>query len=407
VETVVLYVQDQLYSLPSESQIPESEFRARVDDVRTRMRDENVDALVLYGTFHSPAYLMYITNYWPFDTGGAVTLGLDEEPTLLVSDNKKQPRDVSWVEEIEHIGYRDLSLRKISGHIAEQIRALDDVSRVGLVGQSTVSNQLPGHLDEHLESVELVEASSIVNRSMQIKSEREIELLREAARITDEVLQSTLEKDLVGMTEYEIASHIDAQWSEYDAIPFYRTQQMITTGPVGGPNGNQWVTDREVGEDDILTLDSHCIYSGYWSDTARSIAMEEAPPQRVELVDLSRDTVDYTIDQVEPGVAAGEIHQKAETYLTDRNDEIDYRIIPHPVGLPFIGNPWLAPDQPTGGENVSPDAMFELEPNMVYSITCEVSRSEDRAFFESVVRVTETGVETLTDLPLNLEYERR
>lgn len=370
------------------------------------MDEENLDALVLFGTFHSPAYLMYVANYWPFDTGGAVTLPLDgdRDPTMFVSDNQKQPNDVSWLDDIEHIGYRDLSIRNISEYITDSVQSLDGVDRVGLVGQSLVSYQLPTQLSESLDGIEVVDASDLVNRTMSVKSDREIALLRRAAEITDEVMQSTLEEELVGMTEYEIANHIDAQWAEYDAIPFNLSQQMITTGPVGGPNGNQWVTDRTVTEEDILSLDSHCIYSGYWSDLARSIPMAEASEEKVDLVRQSRNTVEHTIEHVEPGVTAGSIHRIAETYLTDWNDDVDYRIIHHPVGLPFIGNPWLAPDQPMGGKNITSGATFELQPNMVYSIACEVSKGDDRAFLESVVRVTETGVEPLTNMPLAPDY---
>jgi Xaa-Pro aminopeptidase len=396
-------MEDRVYSLPSESQIPENEFRDRTDEIRSRMEKRNIDALVLFGTFHSPAYLMYVANYWPFDTGGAVTLTLDDDPTLFVSDNKKQPRDLSWLDDIIHIGYRDLSIRRISQYIANQLDEVDTLDKVGLVGQSLVSNDIEPQLENQLDDTEIVSTSDIVNRSMSVKSEREVDLLREAARITDDIMQSTLELDLVGRTEKEIANYIDSQWANYDAIPFYRSQQMITTGPVGGPNGNQWVTDREVESGDILTLDCHGIYSGYWSDLARSVAVGDTPEERAELVELSRSAVNFAIEQVKPGVEARTVHQRAVEFLTDRNDEIEYRIIPHPVGLPFIGNPWLAPDQPTGGENMSSRADFELRTNMVYSITCEVALGDHRSFFESVVRVDDKGVERLTNMPLEIE----
>jgi Xaa-Pro aminopeptidase len=393
-------MKNKTFSLPTREHIPESEFRERVSQIRRYMRNEGIDVLIIFGTFHSPAYLMYVANYWPFDTGGAITLPVEGSPTLFVSDNQKQPRNVSWIEDIEHMGYRNLSTSNMRDTIVDRIDTLDSVDSVGLVGASLVSRQLTESIENVFRNIKVVNSSDILQASMKIKSEREIALLRQAAEINDKVMMSTLDKNLVGEREIDIAANMDSQWVSYDAIPFNLSQQMITAGPVGGPNGNQWVTDRRVQTDDILTLDSHCIYMGYWNDLARSIAMPDTPKERMDLIALARETQESMVEVTESGIKAHEVYDKGEKLILESNMDVDYRIIHHPVGLPFIGNPWIGPDQPTGGENIGPDSQFELRSNMVYSIAVEVAKNDDRAFFESVIRITETDSELLTDMPL-------
>jgi hypothetical protein len=52
------------------NEVPQAEFQARLDGVRSEMARQNFDALVIYGDNYSFADLCYLTNYFPKVRGG-------------------------------------------------------------------------------------------------------------------------------------------------------------------------------------------------------------------------------------------------------------------------------------------------------------------------------------------------
>ena len=51
-------------------QMPEEEYRGRLEVVRQQMHQQGLDALVIYGDNYSFADLCYLTNYFPKVRGG-------------------------------------------------------------------------------------------------------------------------------------------------------------------------------------------------------------------------------------------------------------------------------------------------------------------------------------------------
>ena len=50
-------------------QIPLSEYRQRIKNIQSVLKDRDIDVLVIFGTDCEPQNLIYLSNYWPqFET---------------------------------------------------------------------------------------------------------------------------------------------------------------------------------------------------------------------------------------------------------------------------------------------------------------------------------------------------
>jgi hypothetical protein len=72
--------------------IPSSVLRARIEKVEGRLREENVNGLVIYSTgtalgfsSHTHGYLRYLCDWNSQNSASVLILLLDREPILLVS----------------------------------------------------------------------------------------------------------------------------------------------------------------------------------------------------------------------------------------------------------------------------------------------------------------------------------
>ena len=138
-----------------------------------------------------------------------------------------------------------------------------------------------------------------------IKSQREIELMREAGRIlakTHEELEKALRP---GMTTWEINRIGEEVIRSYGCIPSFKNYNgypasicvSVNDEVVHGiPNKK-----RIIQEGDIVSLDAGVIYKGYHSDAARTHAIGEISPQARKLIEVTRQSFFEGIKYAKPG----------------------------------------------------------------------------------------------------------
>ena len=112
-----------------------------------------------------------------------------------------------------------------------------------------------------------------------IKSEREIQLMREAGKILAKVHEELAQEVKAGMTSYQIDKICEEIIRGYGCIPSF-------LGYKGYPGSvcisiNDEVVhglpskDKIIRDGDIVSLDTGVIYKGYQSDAARTICSKE------------------------------------------------------------------------------------------------------------------------------------
>lgn len=244
-----------------------------------------------------------------------------------------------------------------------------------------------------------------------IKSEREIELIKEAGKIlvdTLKYLESNLHPGLK-------TKDIDIMCREYlkkrDAIPTelgfegYPSSICVSVNDTvvhGIPN------DYKLKNGDIVSLDLVVGYKGYQADACRTYAIGDISERRKYLLKHTEKALFEGIKQVKPGNRVGDISNAIEEYAKKHNLGIVRELCGHGIGKEMHEDP----DIPNFGEK---NTGVRLKEGMVLCIepmltsgkrfvyvedddwTINTEDGSDAAHFENTVLVTKDGYEILTE----------
>lgn len=230
--------------------------------------------------------------------------------------------------------------------------------------------------------VKFIDGKPILEELRIIKTDEELENLKMAAKITDEVFKELVKHIKPGLKEVDIANIIRELFKEKGGQP---RSNMVSSGPNSGLphyNGNQ----RVIQEKDIVLLDFGCKYKGMCSDMTRTIFVGGISEEEKKVYELVLEANLAAESKVAPGVfvpdidrSAREIIEKAGygKYFTTR--------LGHGIGYSVHEAPDIKKSNPM---NLSEGMAFSIEPG-VYMAGKFGIRIED------IVTVTKNGIEVL------------
>ena len=187
--------------------VPQAEFQARLDRVRTEMALLNLDALVIYGDNYSFADLCYLTNYFPKVRGGIAVVPRDGAISLLLNIGSRDvpfAKTLTWVDDVRAsnlVGADGAKLLKEKGF---------EKARLGLVdsGQGFPLPQLE-EMKSALPEVTWENIDSLLQPIRMKKTARELAAMAAAGRLLKEICQDAVGFIKPGRKEYEIVADID------------------------------------------------------------------------------------------------------------------------------------------------------------------------------------------------------
>ena len=159
-----------------------------------------------------------------------------------------------------------------------------------------------------------------------IKSEREIELMRESCRLLAIVHKELGENIRPGMSTLDIDTLGENLIHKLGCVPNFKNYNgypasicvSVNDEVVHGiPSKN-----RILQEGDIVSLDAGLIYQGYHSDAARTYGVGQITPEAQKLIDVTRESF-----------FAGIKMAKAGNHLHDISNAIDAYVRPHGYGI--------------------------------------------------------------------------
>ena len=247
--------------------------------------------------------------------------------------------------------------------------------------------------------------------SVTIKSEHEIELMREAGRILAAVHQQLGKEIKPGMSTKDVDRLGEEMIRSYGCEPSF-------LGYCGYPASicvsvNEEVVhgiptdERILQEGDIVSLDAGVIYKGYHSDAARTVGVGEISEEARLLIERTRLSFFAGIKNAVAGNRlydiSGAIQQLAESF----GYGVVYDLVGHGIGTHLHEDPEI-PNFRTKGRGIRLMAGMTLaiEP-MVNAGTWKVAYEDDdwtvvtddgslSAHYENTILVTKDGCEILT-----------
>jgi Xaa-Pro aminopeptidase len=213
--------------------------------------------------------------------------------------------------------------------------------RVGFEDQH-VSVRRHGELRETLpDRIELVAAGGLVEAERAVKEPDEIEAIRAAARLADEVYEWLAEQGLVGRTERAVALALEqemcARGADGPSFP------SIVAAGENGALPHAVPRDVEIPVRALVTLDIGARLNGYCSDCTRTWATGELDDDLAELYDTVLRAQETALAAVRPGPEGREVDAVARDLIeaAGHGDHFGHGL-GHGVGMDVHEAPRLA-----------------------------------------------------------------
>jgi Xaa-Pro aminopeptidase len=242
-----------------------AEFEKRLTQVRQAMRDQGLQALLIYDSgrhnFLRMNYVAYLTDFISVGPETMLVVPLYDDPVLYLTPVWDIPRaqDESWVGDVRPFQEFHAHLAKMPG-------------KVGLIGREAMH---VGMHDEIVRSLKQTPANAkdIIENMARCKSPLELERLRRAAAIADAGVTALHEDARPGLKEYELAAIVEYKMRSLGAEDNF--------GMVVANSHNQALhppTDRVVQSGDIIIGEITPCIGGLFVQICRTVVLGEPPP---------------------------------------------------------------------------------------------------------------------------------
>jgi Xaa-Pro aminopeptidase len=362
--------------------LPEREFLSRQEKTARLLQQKELDGLIAFSSYaEREGHVCYLTNHHNSFPNVLSHAGLGHSAFVLPAEGKGVLVSPLGYETTKVVGidYGKSGWDLIAGVVSATKEKRLDEGRIGIVGSDVIPAEYYKALIKALPKTTFEDANDLLESQRITKSQAEIGLLRDAARMADIGLQAGLEAVREGVREREIELAIReaALNAGVDFIPRIR----VSTGPKIASLQWPMVGDRALERGDLVYLDFIGWYGNYGFDNSRVAVVGKASAEQKDYLDHLVEATEWMLDLLRPG------REWEFVYTESRGRSITP--LAHGIGLEICEQPWI-----TMGKR------FTLEPDMVLCVEPIVNspRFGSMAIEETVV-VTQTGVEVLNQCP--------
>ena len=248
--------------------------------------------------------------------------------------------------------------------------------------------------------------------SVIIKSQHEIELMREAGKILAEVHDRLAEMIAPGISSLDIDKKGEELIRKAGCIPSFK-------GYAGYPASicvsiNDEVVhgipteEHHLFEGDIVSLDAGVIYKGYQSDAARTHGVGEIDPESKRLIEVTKESFFRGIEFARAGNHLYDISAAIQRHVESHGYSVVRDLVGHGIGKEMHEEPEIPNFKPRFGKGIrlKPGMTLAIEP-MVNAGGYEVWILEDdwtvvtqdgsnAAHYENTILITDGDPEILS-----------
>lgn len=306
----------------------------RVARLRRLMGERGYDAVVL----RNNPDLFWLTGCGVFDDEVAHTALVTADGLWLHTDSRYfnsfvecMGADALWQLDMEVISHSDWAAQRILEAHARVVAIEDtcDLAFYDALQQSCYQASIaPSFPRLH---------GDICNLRM-VKDATELQLLRQAQRITDDAFEHICNYIKVGMTEQQIRAELEGYMLSHGAngLSF---DSIIASGP-NGANPHARPSARKVREGDLIVMDYGALYEGYHADMTRTVCLGEPSDEQRHVYDVVRRAHEECAAAVHPGVIGTDIHNLSVKIISEAGYGDYYgHGLGHGVGIEIHENP--------------------------------------------------------------------
>lgn len=250
-------------------------------------------------------------------------------------------------------------------------------------------------------------------RGVELKSEREIEIMRQAAKIVATVLKEISELVEPGMTTADLDAHAEKRIRQMGATPSFKGYHGFPASICSSINNEvvHGIPSRKkvIRAGDVLKVDTGAYYEGFHGDSCITIAVGQVTPEAAKLIRVAEETLYKGIEQVKEGAYLLDIAGAIEDHVKANGFSVVEDFTGHGVGRNLHEEPSVFNFRTRQLPNVKLKAGMTLAIEPILNAGSKITRIlSDRwtavtvdkslsAQFEHTVLVTPDGYEILTD----------
>lgn len=250
-------------------------------------------------------------------------------------------------------------------------------------------------------------------RGIEIKSPREIEIMRQASRIVATVLQEIADLVEPGMTTADLDAHAEKRIREMGATPSFKGYHGFPASICSSLNHEvvHGIPNKRkvIRSGDVLKVDTGAYFEGFHGDSCITIAVGDVTPAAKHLIQVAEAALYKGIEQVRAGAFLLDLAGAIEDHVKAHGFSVVEDFTGHGVGRNLHEEPSVFNFRTHQMPNVKLRAGMTLAIEPIVNAGSKVTRIlSDRwtavtvdnslsAQFEHTVLVTDTGYEILTD----------
>ncbi|WP_332696631.1 type I methionyl aminopeptidase [Halalkalibacter lacteus] len=242
------------------------------------------------------------------------------------------------------------------------------------------------------------------------KTEREVEIMREAGKIVALTHQALKEHIQPGISTKELDEIAEKLIRTHDATPSFKGYNGFTGSICASVNEElvHGIPGKRVLKDgDVISVDIGAYYNGYHGDSAWTYAVGQISEKDQELLDVTETSLFKGLEFAKPGNRLSDISHAIQSYAEPLGYSIVREYVGHGVGQDLHEDPQIPHYGPPGkGPRLKPGMVLAIEP-MINAGTRYVRTLSDNwtvvtvdgkncAHFEHTIAITESGYEILT-----------
>ncbi|MGI3170754.1 M24 family metallopeptidase [Pseudooceanicola sp. C21-150M6] len=325
---------------------PETEFRRRAQRLQQEMRQTCLDAVLLTGA-HDIFYLSgFLTRFWESPTRPwYVVLPQSGDPVAVIPAIGADLMHQSWLTDIRTWQSPDPRDDGVS-LLADALCAMIPPSgRLGVAMGPETQLRMPladyARLTERIAPRSVADATAVLHRVREIKSEAEIDRIRMTCTIAGRAFARVPEFARPGLPLAELFRRFQmtlleegADWVSY-----------LAGGAGAGGYGDviSPASNHQLTAGDVLMLDTGAVCQGYFCDFDRNWAIGAATEDTRRAHSILVEATEEVIGGLRPGGTASDLHAKIVAELTRREATPLAGRLGHGVGIALTEWPSLSP----------------------------------------------------------------
>jgi methionyl aminopeptidase len=246
-----------------------------------------------------------------------------------------------------------------------------------------------------------------------LKSQAELDKMRDAGKVVAEILALLKERIRPGVTTAELDRLAEKECRKRQAKPAFKGYGGFPYSICASPDEqvvHGFPNAQPLSEGTILSIDFGVIYRGYYGDSAFTVPVGKINKQKQHLVEITKKSLALAIEQVYCGGYLYDVARAVQSCVEAEGFSVVREFVGHGIGKGLHEEPQIPNFVPGAGRGVqlSSGMTLAIEP-MVNAGSPGVKILRDgwtavtvdgqpSAHFEHTVAVTENGPEILTQI---------